>query len=251
MAGRDAIVKFADIYLHSAKIPDASLNGLQVEGARGVKKIAFGVSASYEFLRLAAAEGAQMAFVHHGLIWSKPAAIRGTFGGKIRLLLEHDMSLAAYHLPLDMHPETGNNAQIISWFGAANIKPFGDYHGNLIGLCGRLRRPLSTGEAAEILSGRIGGSPAVISRGPEKSRTIAVISGGASSMIEEAHEAGADLYISGDRSETVPEYCREAKMNFISGGHYNTEKAGILAFKEVIAAKFPVKTVFIDVPNPF
>jgi len=215
MIKRDDILKFTSEYLRSDEISDPSCNGLQVEGSREVDKIAFGVSASGEFLRNAAAYGADMVIVHHGLIWDKPEIIKSVFKERIEILLDNEMTLAAYHLPLDMHEKTGNNAQIISWFGAAEIKAFGKYHGHAIGFCGLLRKPLTVDQAAEILRERIGGTPFAVKFGPEKVKNIDVISGGASQMIAEAHDEGAELYISGDCSEPVYEYCRETKVRVL------------------------------------
>jgi len=251
MAKRNEIVDFLNKYLRSDGVGDASRNGLQVEGKPQVRKLAFGVSASAEFLRLAAAEGADLAVVHHGLIWDSPERVAGSFKLRLKTLLDAEMSLAAWHLPLDMHEKCGNSAQLLGFFDPADIKPFGEYHGSYIGMKGRLKLPLRLHDAADILKSRIGGDPVELAFGPEAIRTVGVISGGASAMIGQAIAEKLDLYISGDASEPVYEFAREGKINFISGGHYNTEKTGVLALKEIAAKRFRIKTVFIDVPNPF
>jgi dinuclear metal center YbgI/SA1388 family protein len=251
MAKRDAIVEYLNKYLESDKIKDGSRNGLQVEGKEEVKKIVLGVSASAELFRLAAGEAADMVIVHHGMIWDNPNRITGTFYKRVKLLLDNDISLAAWHLPLDMHPVDGHNARLIRFFGATGITSFCDYHGQLIGFKGTLKKPVTLHEACDILGDNIGGEPVAFGFGPKMIRTIGVVSGGSSGMVLSGECDGLDLYIAGDCAEPVQEYCREAGLNFISGGHYNTEKPGILALKDLLAKKFGVRTVFIDVPNRF
>ena len=251
MAGRDEIISFLDGQLHSDKIKDSSRNGLQVEGREEVKKIALGVSASAELFRLAAGEQADMVTVHHGLIWDGPKRIVGPFKKRVKLLLDNDMSLAAYHLPLDMHEEYGHNALIIRYFPVSGIKPFCSYQGQLVGFKGTLKKPVTIKEACDILQSHIGGKPIAYPFGPKLIKTIGVVSGGSSGMILTGECKGLDLYIAGDCIEPVQEYCREAELNFISGGHYNTEKPGMLALKDLLAKKFGVKTLYIDVPNQF
>ncbi len=250
MTDRDSIVSFTDAYLDSKNIKDHSLNGLQAEGRPAVRKIAFGVSASLECIRKAAACGADMLIVHHGLLWGKSQAFKGPLKRKLEQLFSSGMSLCAWHLPLDRHPESGNNAQLLKMLGAKNLKPFGTYDGGSIGARGVFARPLDMGDIAAALAIKLDAEPLCFRFGREKIRTVGAVSGGAAGMFEQAVEAGLDLYLTGDVWESTQELARESGANFISAGHYNTEKPGVLALARVLEKKFGVKTEFIDIPNP-
>jgi dinuclear metal center YbgI/SA1388 family protein len=250
MADRDKIVAFTDAYLASARIKDSSQNGLQVEGSPEVKKIAFGVSASLECIKRAADWGADMLVTHHGLLWGRPVSVTGPFKRKLAALFGADMSLCAWHLPLDMHPACGNNARLLALLGAKKQKPFGSYDGETIGFSGTLPKPLPIGAIAAALAIKLDAEPLCFRFGREKIRTVGVVSGGAARMFDQAISAGLDLYITGEAAEPVQELARETKANFIAAGHYNTEKPGVMALAAVLEKKFGVKTEFIDIPNP-
>jgi dinuclear metal center YbgI/SA1388 family protein len=251
MVHRDKLVAFIDKYLDAGAVRDAGHNGLQVEGREQVRRVAFGVSASLECMRRAAAWGADMLITHHGLLWGKAQPFTGPLAAKLRLLLSEGISLASWHLPLDRHPETGNNARLLKLLGARGLKPFGDYDcGGAIGWRGALPRPLEIGEIASALALKLDAEPLCFRFGKEKIRTVAAVSGGAARMFEQAAAAGLDLYITGEVSEQTQEYARETRSNFIAAGHYNTEKPGVLALAGVVEKKFGVKTDFFDVPNP-
>jgi len=247
---RDRIINFVDGYLDSKSIKDRSQNGLQVEGKMEVGKIVFGVSASLELIRRAAAAGADMIVVHHGLFWGRPLPVKGPFRKKLETLLNNGITLAAWHLPLDKHPLSGNNAQILKLLGAGRLKPFGVYDGVTIGFKGSFPRPKPVREIIKTLRGRLSADILPLNFGPENIRTLGVVSGGGQSMFPQAIEAGLDLYITGEVSEHVQETARENGTNFISAGHYNTEKTGVWALEKLLRSRFRVKTEFIDVPNP-
>lgn len=250
MADRDKIVSFTNSFLDSGSIKDASQNGLQCEGRADVKKIAFGVSASLECIRRAAACGADMLIVHHGLLWGRPVTFTGPFKRKLEALFAGGLSLCAWHLPLDKHPAVGNNAGLLRLLGAGKLKPFGVYEGETIGFSGTLPRPLAMGDVAASLALKLDSEPLCFRFGAEKIRTVGVVSGGAAKMFEQAAAAGLDLYITGEVSEQTQEYARETRSNFIAAGHYNTEKPGVTALAAVLEKKFKVRTEFIDIPNP-
>lgn len=250
MADRDKIVSFTNSFLDSGSIKDASQNGLQYEGRADVKKIAFGVSASLECIRRAAACGADMLIVHHGLLWGRPVTFTGPFKRKLEALFAGGLSLCAWHLPLDKHPAVGNNAGLLRLLGAGKLKPFGVYEGETIGFSGTLPRPLAMGDVAASLALKLDSEPLCFRFGAEKIRTVGVVSGGAAKMFEQAAAAGLDLYITGEVSEQTQEYARETRSNFIAAGHYNTEKPGVTALAAVLEKKFKVRTEFIDIPNP-
>jgi len=250
MADRDKIVAFTDSYLDSKRIKDSSQNGLQSEGRREVSKIAFGVSASLECIKRAAAAGADMLITHHGLLWGRSEPFSGCFKRKLETLFGSGLSLCAWHLPLDKHPVCGNNARLLKMLGAGALRPFGSYDGETIGFSGTFSKPLSMGEIAASLAIKLDAEPLCFRFGAEKIRTVAVVSGGAARMFDQAVAAGLDLYITGEAGEFVQEFARESRANFISAGHYNTEKPGVQALAEVLEKKFRVKTEFIDIPNP-
>jgi len=247
---RDAVIDFLNGYLKSAEIRDASQNGLQVEGRSEVKKIVFGVSASLELFRRAAAAGADMIITHHGLLWGRPLAVKGPFRSKLALLLDRGISLAAWHLPLDRHPISGNNARLMNMLGARNLKPFGIYDGQAIGFKGGFSRPKTVREITGILGEGLGSRCLAFARGPEKIRTLGVVSGGAASLLEQAAAEKLDLYITGEAAESSQEAARENGINFLAAGHYNTEKTGVQALALLLRARFRLRTEFIDIPNP-
>lgn len=250
MARRDEITDFLNKYLDIGGFKDDSMNGLQVQGCEQVRKVALGVSASLEFFRRSAAACADMLVAHHGLLWSRPERLTGPFGAKVKFLMANDMSLAAYHLPLDGHPMIGHNRTILRYFGARAVKPFGEYHEKPIGFQGVLPKPLPVERVCAVLRDKLGAAPQVFRGGPEKVRTVAVVSGGAASMLGQAVGRGIDLYITGEPSEYVQEQCREAAITCIAAGHYNSEKAGLFELIPVLSRRFGIPVEFIDVPNP-
>jgi dinuclear metal center YbgI/SA1388 family protein len=251
MAGLGRIIAFADDALRSGDFRDASLNGLQVEGRPEVRSIALGVSASLEFLRRAAAAGADLAIVHHGLFWKGHAeAVKGPLKKKLSLLMGSGMSLAAWHLPLDAHPSLGNNAALLRLLGAGKTRPFGAYDGQSIGMAGTLAAPLTPAKAASLLGSALGAEPLLFPYGPKKIRRVGAVSGGAARLFAQAAEAGLDLFVTGEAGEPSQETARELGVNFISAGHYNTEKEGVKNLGRLLARRFRLKTFFVDVPNP-
>lgn len=250
MADRDSIVSFVNAYLESGRVKDSSQNGLQFEGRAAARKVAFGVSASLECIKRAAACGADMLITHHGLLWGNSQPFTGPFKRKLELLVKTDMSLCAWHLPLDKHPVVGNNARLLALLGAKGLKPFGEYAGETLGFSGTLPKPLSIGDIAAALALKLDAEPLCFRFGAEKIRTVGAVSGGAAGMFSQAVAAGLDLYIAGDVHEATQEYARETRSNFISAGHYNSEKPGVQALAAVLEKKFRVKTEFVDIPNP-
>ncbi|MCR5504730.1 MAG: Nif3-like dinuclear metal center hexameric protein [Elusimicrobiaceae bacterium] len=240
---RDIIVKDLNQLLQIDLIPEQ--NGLQVEGTDKINKIIFGVSASKALFEIAVKEKAQMIIVHHGLFWGHEHKITGVFGSRIKYLIKNDLNLLAYHLPLDKHPKFGNNIGLSKLLGLKNLKPFGTYKGLKIGFIGTLPKAESFGNIFKTLGGE------GLNFGPKTIKTVAIVSGGAHDMLEEAIDHKADLYICGSRDEYVQELAREGKINFIAMGHYNSEKLGVLALKNYIEKKYKISTKFIDIKNPF
>jgi len=249
MANCEDVIRFLNTYLHSGQVPDASCNGLQVAGRAQVKKIVFGVSASLEFFRRAQQAGADLIVVHHGLLWGQLEPLTGILRERVAFLLKHDLNLAAYHLPLDKHPIVGHNACLLRAVKAKGLQPFGEYHGTPIGFVGTVTaQPLET--LVKQWEKYCQTQAQVIAFGPKKIKSVAVVSGGAHSLLPQAIARRVDLFVTGVWDEPVQEWCREGGINCVALGHYNSEKPGLLALMKVTAKHFNVKTEFIDVANP-
>ena len=236
--------------LESYRDLDKSLNGLQVERSkREINRIAFAVDASMESFRRAVSEGADMLFVHHGLFWGSPVALKDALYLRIRFLMENDLALYAVHLPLDAHPELGNNAVMARCLKLQGIEPFGDYRGAKIGCKGRLSRPQSLERIEMTL---LGGRDASLGRlpfGPDEIRSIGIVSGGDPGAVHQAIEEELDLFITGDCSHTIYHDALEAGINVLFGGHYRTEIWGISEVSRYLRQKQRLDTVVIDVPT--
>jgi dinuclear metal center YbgI/SA1388 family protein len=229
---------------------DSSLNGLQVDnGGGGVRKVAFAVDACLETFKRAAAGGAEMVFVHHGLFWGNPLRIEGILRSRLDFLLKRDIALYAAHLPLDQNIEAGNNAALAELLGIEDRVPFGLYRGKKIGYKGRLRCPLTIDEAASRISFNGTRPLAVHPFGKADNVTCAVVSGGAAMEAEEAVEEGIDLYVTGETSHSVYHTALEGRLNMIAGGHYATEVWGVRKMMEICKEKLNIETEFIDVPT--
>lgn len=248
MVNCEDVIRFLDTYLDVARIPDASRNGLQVSGTPRVGSIAFGVSASLEFFRKARAAGADLAVVHHGLLWGKEQPVTGLFRERLAFLLKNDLNLAAYHLPLDKHPVVGHNACLMRALKAERVQPFGEYHGQTIGFSGVVNARLD--ELVGLLENYCKTQASVFAYGPKEIGSVAVVSGGAGDLLPQAIAQKADLYVTGILDEPAQEWCREGHINCVALGHYNSEVPGVLALMELVSKRFNVQTQFIDVPNP-
>lgn len=252
MASRDEMIAFLDELLETASFPDYGPNGLQVPGSENVGLVVTGVSAHLELFRRAAAEGAQLVLCHHGILWgSAPLAVTPAMRRRLQALFEADMSLAAYHLPLDAHPQIGNNALICAELGLELGEPFGEHRGRAIGFVGRSPEGVPLEELLDRCRKAFGGrEPLVFAGGPDLVRSVGVISGGGASSIAEAAELGLDAFLTGEPSEPAMADARESGLHFIAAGHYATETFGIRRLGELLAERFAVDHSFIEVPNP-
>jgi dinuclear metal center YbgI/SA1388 family protein len=242
-----------DALLQPGRFEDYGPNGLQVPGPSEARTIATGVSASAELFELAAVEHADLLLVHHGLFWGKGLGpIDAQLKRRLKLLFDAEMALAAYHLPLDAHPTFGNNALIAAALGAERLEePFARHHGEPIGCLARL--PDGGLPATELIA-RVHTltkrEPLVFDAGPPRIRTLAIVSGAGSDYIADAAGAGADALLTGEPAERVMAQARELGVHLIAAGHYATETLGVRALGEHLAARFDVRHVFLDVPNP-
>jgi dinuclear metal center YbgI/SA1388 family protein len=250
MTQRDEIIAFLDELLDSPGWPDYGPNGLQVPGAEDVQTVVTGVSAHLELFQQAASAGAQMVLCHHGLFWGSTDLITPQLKGRLKTLFDADMSLAAYHLPLDAHPEVGNNALICEALGFQRGEPFSVHQGRPIGWVGRSVEGVPATELLDRCRGAFGQEPLVFASGPDRVRTIGIVSGGAAGSIAEAVELGLDAFLTGEPTEPVMASAREGGIHFIAGGHYATETFGVRRLGELLAERFGVEHRFIEVRNP-
>jgi len=229
---------------------DNSLNGIQVDNDGGaIRKIAFGVDAALDTFEHAAAIGAGMVFVHHGLFWGAPLRIAGNLKRRIKFLLDNNICLYAVHLPLDQHPALGNNAVLSGLLELENIEPFGLYHGRKIGCKGTFSKPVNIDEAVKRISFSNRPPLGVFPFGKESCSSAAVVSGGAAQNAREAVEEGIDLFVTGESSHSVYHECLEGKINMIAGGHYSTEVWGVQAVMRHCMSELGIDAEFIDIPT--
>ncbi len=246
MASRDAVLFFADELLDVSSYPDYGPVGLQVEGAPEVAKIVCGVSASRELFERAAAAGAQMVLVHHGLFWDNDTRVVGEIlRERLRPLFDHGITLAAYHLALDAHPEIGNNAHLARELA---VEPEERFAG--VGFGGALERPMPMPDFAERVQEVVGRMPLVFAYGPEEVRRVAICSGGAARYLADAVAEGYDCFLTGEPAEPTQQAAKEARIHFVAGGHYATETLGVRALAAKLAERFGLEWEFVDLPNP-
>ena len=234
--------------LDTARYRDYSPNGLQIEGRPEVNKIVTGVTASLALIEQAIARGADAILVHHGYFWkNEDARIVGVKRARIKSLLERDISLFGFHLPLDAHPELGNNAQlgrrlgfeIEGWAGEQNLIAYG-----------RVPEPFTLSALSARVAERLGRTPLAIGDATRPIQRIAWCSGGAQGYFETAAALGVDAYLTGEASEQNVHFARESGVAFIAAGHHATERYGIQALGEHLAAHFDLAHEFIEISNP-
>ncbi|MFA5851313.1 MAG: Nif3-like dinuclear metal center hexameric protein [Spirochaetales bacterium] len=238
------------LQIDALKDIDDSLNGIQVgRSANPLKKVAFAVDACAESIRRSREAGADLLFVHHGLFWGVPLRIEGSLLERVRMLVTSDIGLYACHLPLDMHPEVGNNAVLANLLSLRDRKPFGVYHGVPIGVSGTLEQPLSIRNILALILPDNTEPRALILPGKEKISSVAIVSGGAPFEAFQAFGKDIDLYITGEPSHSVYHQVVENKLNFLAAGHYATEVWGVKAVAERLVKEKGLETIFIDLPT--
>ena len=246
MARRDEILGYADELLEVARFPEFGPAGAQVLGAEEVSAIVCGVSASRELFERAAAAGAQLVLVHHGLFWrNEPLVVDRRLRGRLETLFAADMTLAAYHLPLDAHPELGNNAQLARRLGVEPERPFAT-----IGVGGRLPQPVAVQEFLDRVRTVLDRQPLAFTDGPERVQRVAISTGGAGHDLIAAAREGYDVFVTGEAEEPSMHTARELGVHLVAGGHYATERFGVQALAERLAERFDLTWEFVDLPNP-
>lgn len=248
---RDDLVRYLDDLLEAARFKDYCPNGLQVEGCIEVRKIVAGVTASQALVEAAVECGADALLVHHGWFWrGEDRRVTGLRKRRLQTLLRHDISLIAYHLPLDAHPELGNNARLAQRFGWCVEGRYGEQE---IGWFGRLAAPLTLGDLAARIASSFQRPPLVIGQDvapPRLIRRIAWCSGGAQSYFDEALTLGVDAFLSGEISEPQTHMARESGIAYIAAGHHATERDGVAALAAHLAERFSLDCEFLDFDNP-
>jgi dinuclear metal center YbgI/SA1388 family protein len=251
MAKRDEIIAYLDDLLEIESFTDYGPNGLQVPGAAEVTRVVTAVTAQRELFERAAADGAQLVLCHHGLFWDfHSRSIGPALKERLRILFDADISLAGYHLPLDAHPEVGNNALICAALGLERSEPFAEHKGRSVGFVGRSAEGIPFAELRERCAAVFGQEPFVWDAGPETVHSVAIISGGAPGNLADAIALGADAFLTGETAEHVMADARENRIHFIAGGHYATERLGIRRVGELVAERFRVEHEFVEIPNP-
>jgi dinuclear metal center YbgI/SA1388 family protein len=241
-----------DRLLEPDAFADYCPNGLQVQGCEEVTHVATGVSASLELFERAIAAGAQLIVTHHGLFWQgDDPRVVGALRDRLQILLGANVSLVAYHLPLDAHLELGNNALIAARLGLEDRQPFGRHGGREVGVRARFG-----GEGIEVadLVARVAElterEPLAFLGGPPLVRSVGIVSGGAARSVHEAIDAGLDAFITGEPAEWASAIARERGIHFIAAGHYATETFGVRALGEHLATRFGVDHTDVRVLNP-
>ncbi|WP_405047779.1 Nif3-like dinuclear metal center hexameric protein [Rheinheimera pacifica] len=259
MIERDQLVRFLNNELQSEKIRDYCPNGLQVEGKARISRVVTGVTASQALLDAAVVANADAILVHHGYFWkNETAQVTGIKKKRLQTLLRHDINLLAYHLPLDVHPQLGNNAQLGLLLNAQNIRAVTAAEPTGVLMQGELTQALGVAQIAQQLENTLQrrvllhavdhtGDNSIASHTVSK---LAWCTGGGQGYIEQAAAAGAQLFISGEVSEQTIHLSRELGIHFIAAGHHATERYGVKALGEFIARQLRLEVQFIDIDNP-
>lgn len=250
---RDELAEFLDNLLNPAAFADYGPNGLQIEGAEVIERVAFAVSATRHSATLAAEWQAQALVVHHGLFWSFHSSrpLTGPFARRVFPLVRQAINLFAYHLPLDAHPEVGNAATLAQRLGIRDLAPFGDHQGCPTGISGLLAAPLTAAALRTRLAEVLAHPVMMASPDPERRvGSVGIITGGANRDWVCAVRAGLDAYVTGEMSEHGWHESQEAGLHMYAGGHHATEQFGIQALMARVQDRFDVACCYIDSPNP-
>ena len=245
---RAALDNYLADYLQVHDFRDYCPNGLQVEGRSEITRIVTGVTASAALIEAAIADGADTLIVHHGYFWrGEDARITGMRRRRIGLLIENDINLFAYHLPLDAHPEIGNNATLARQLGLTLTRRFGEQD---IAALGTVSEGSTVASFTLTIGEKLGRAPLVIGDASRPLRRVAWCTGGAQGMFEEAIALGVDAYLSGEISEQTVHLARESGVTYIAAGHHATERYGVQALGAHLAQRFGVQHRFIEIDNP-
>jgi dinuclear metal center YbgI/SA1388 family protein len=243
------IVKYCDRRLRIGEIKDydGAWNGLQVENSGRVTRIAAAVDGSLATVKLAVAAGADLLVVHHGLFWSATHPWTGGRRELLGLLVKHDLAVYSSHLPLDAHPQIGNNVLLCRALGLKKLKPFYHAKGQHLGFQATANIPRT--ELSRRLDRILGRAPILLPGGPELCKKIGVVTGGAGGQLKQAAEEGVDTFVTGEGPHWTYAAAEELGLNVFYGGHYATETFGVKALAEELSGKFKVPWLFLDHPT--
>jgi dinuclear metal center YbgI/SA1388 family protein len=251
MVRRDALVAHCDDLLEPDTFDDLVPNGLQVEGTDGVDHVVTGVSAGQDLFRTARDRDADLVLVHHGLFWpGEPTAIVGAHKDRIQLLLEEEINLLAYHLPLDAHRTVGNNFPAARDLGLVDLRPWAEHGGEPVGVRGAFPQPRDAGDVIGDVGEYYGQQVLAYDAGPDEVQAVGIVSGAAEEDARQAARDGLDLFVTGEASEWNMNHAREHGLHFVSAGHYATERVGVQLLADHLADEFGVTHEFVDIPNP-
>jgi dinuclear metal center YbgI/SA1388 family protein len=245
---REELARYLDELLDAARFKDYCPNGLQVEGRAEVRRIVAGVSASQALVNAAIARDADAILVHHGWFWrGEDGRVTGIRKARLQALLKHDINLIGYHLPLDSHPEFGNNAQLAKRLGWIAEGRFGEQD---IAWIGRAAAPTTLASLVNDVGVALQREPQVIGEPDKPVTRIAWCSGGAQGYFEQAIALGVDVYLSGEISEQTVHLARESGVAYLAAGHHATERYGVQALAAHLAERFGLLCEFVDIDNP-
>jgi dinuclear metal center YbgI/SA1388 family protein len=245
------ILSLLDSALEPWRFQDYCPNGLQVEGRAHVRRVVTGVTASAALIAAAVDRGADALLVHHGYFWKgEDPRITGIKRARLNTLLAHDISLIAYHLPLDAHPELGNNAQLARELGLVIDGALDPANPKAPGNTATLPAPVAVADFAAHIEKMLGRTPQVIPGGPGQIRRIGWCTGAAQGYIEQAIAHGLDAFLSGEISEPTVHAAREAGIHYFACGHHATERYGVRALGDYLQQRLGVPVEFVDIDNP-
>ena len=243
------VVSYLDRYLRTSEVPDApnALNGLQLANGGTISRVTAAVDLCDATVQMAAQQGADLLLVHHGLFWGGLQPLTGRAYRRVAGLIRHNIALYSAHLPLDVHPEVGNNAVLAHRLGVARRGEFGEEYGMRIGVWGEVDIPRAV--LAQRLGEVVGGHPRLMAFGPERVRRVGIVTGAAGSMIGQAAAQGLDTYITGEGAHHTFFDAEELGLNVFYAGHYATETFGVKALAERLCTEFDLPWTFLDHPT--
>ena len=251
MAQLKEIIQWCDETLNTHEFKDYAPNGLQIEGRSDVQKILCAVTASQEAIEAAIAQNADLLLVHHGYFWKgEPYPITGMRGKRIKSLIQHDISLVGYHLPLDSHPTLGNNAAIAECLALENLQALDPSERHPIGNIGFLKQALSATEFRDYLTARLGFNTIHLPAEKNQIQKVGFCTGAAQDFIGKAAEQGCDAFISGEVSERTYYEAKELDVHYYACGHHATERYGVQRLAKAISEQFNIEYSYFELNNP-
>ncbi|MBK9051237.1 MAG: Nif3-like dinuclear metal center hexameric protein [Chloroflexi bacterium] len=245
-----ALFSYLNAYLRVDEIKDYGPQGLQVEAEKSdIHKIALGVDVSPAIIQSAAAWGADMLLVHHGILWRNVECLSGALGQRVRLLLKHDIHLYAAHLPLDAHPEVGNNAVLAQMLGVAVANWWCSPTNAPLGVFGLLSQPVPVTDLVTLLNEQLPTQARLLAHGPAQAERVAILSGFGADQVADVRKLGADTYVTGETSHAHYWAASDYGVNVIFAGHYASESVGVKALGQHLTAQFGLETRFFDYPT--